>query len=176
MEITLNGQLVTCTPEEYAKLVQLGLVPSQSAGTHAAPITIKPPTTLPDDIVKLPDTNAPYWKNDRCDVVPVYGCQVVADTVPLYGCQIPINKPIQVPTVELAPSIAKPPSTPEKKTITLFVLKKADEEKYWAASSYQYFCDHVSDAKVFYHENAAKAVAENLKNRFGEFDVKQVER
>ena len=55
MEIMLNGQLVTCTPDEYARLVQLGLIPNaQKAGTD---IKVTPTPKLPDDIVKLPEDN-----------------------------------------------------------------------------------------------------------------------
>ena len=82
MEIRLHGQWVTCTPEEYARLIQLGVVGGTSTGTR-----IGEPTQvqdigrgtfpkMPDEFQKLPDSfhrlpddfpsigDCPQWTND----------------------------------------------------------------------------------------------------------------
>ncbi len=78
--ITKGGNVITCTPEEYAKMVQLGVMPGSGSGTLVAPnITTTqdiPGNTgkplletgspgnvqkLPDDIVPLPE-GGNSWK------------------------------------------------------------------------------------------------------------------
>ena len=173
MEIMLNGQLVTCTPDEYARLVQLGLIPNvQKAGTDTAPNIIGTPTPkLPDDIVKLTEDNfpeypkigdSPDWLRNKMHVVPHYGCIVdnrTMDSEPL-AFQVTQN----VDTLEV------------NVTSTYYVLKKVDEDKWWSSQAYQYLCDNVSNAYVYRSKEHAEEAKKNLKDRFGDFEIQTVER
>lgn len=79
--ITKGGNVITCTPEEYAKMVQLGVMPGSGSGTPVAPniaTTLNIPGNtgklllesgsagniqkLPDDIVPLPEGGSPWKK------------------------------------------------------------------------------------------------------------------
>ena len=95
MEITLNGQLVTCTPKEYKELMEMGLITNPYAkadqSTQVYPGNIQ---ILPDDINHLPETAKPFpeqlrpkrgdteqWLDNGVRCVPLYGCvQQVSDT------------------------------------------------------------------------------------------------
>jgi len=78
--ITKGGNVITCTPEEYAKMVQLDVMPGSGSGTPVAPniaTTLNIPGNtgkllletgspgniqkLPDDIVPLPEGGS-SWK------------------------------------------------------------------------------------------------------------------
>ena len=99
MEIMLNGQLVTCTPDEYARLIQLGLIPGASSGTRATepsqpdaipPLNGRDPVTglpvidefpkLPDDYTPLPEQyprigdSYPDWLKNGTQITALYGC------------------------------------------------------------------------------------------------------
>ena len=63
MEIMLDGQLVTCTPEEYMELKRLGAFGDKPAEQGAAP--------------KLGDGYDKWLQNGMTHVTPVYGCEVV---------------------------------------------------------------------------------------------------
>lgn len=62
MEIMLDGQLVTCTPEEYMELKRLGAFGDKPAEQGAAP--------------KLGDGYDEWLTRGRKQVVAVYGCNM----------------------------------------------------------------------------------------------------
>lgn len=173
MEIMLNGQLVTCTPDEYARLVQLGLIPNaQKAGTDTAPNIIGTPTPkLPDDIVKLPEDNFPKypkigdsqdWTRNRMHVVPLYGCIVDNSTMGSEPLAFQVTQNVDTLEVNV--------------TSTYYVLKKVDEDKWWSSQAYQYLCDNVSNAYVYSSKEHAEEAKKNLQDRFGDFEIQAVER
>lgn len=175
MEIMLNGQLVTCTPDEYARLVQLGLIPNaQKAGTE---IKVTPTPKLPDDIVKLPENNYPQypkigdtqdWLRNGTHVVALYGCTVerhTLDSEPLTF--IPVTQ--KADTLEVS-------TQAYKTTSTHYVLKKVDEDKWWSSQPYQYLCDDIKNAYVYTSKEHAEEAKKNLKDRFGDFEIQAVER
>ena len=63
MEIMLDGQLVTCTPEEYIELKHLGAFGDKPAEQGVAP--------------KLGGGYDKWLQNGMMHVTPVYGCEVV---------------------------------------------------------------------------------------------------
>ena len=77
MEITLNGQLVTCSPKEYKELMDMGIIPGQPADTKAA-------TSLDggwkDQLAEItkryPKIEPETPKFGTCTVTPVYGCMI----------------------------------------------------------------------------------------------------
>ena len=174
MEIMLNGQLVTCTPDEYARLVQLGLIPNaQKAGTD---IKVTPTPTLPDDIVKLPENNYPQypkigdnqdWLRNGMHVVALYGCTVENHTLGSEPLTFPVTQ--KVDTLEVSTQATKVSST-------YYVLKKVDEDKWWSSQAYQYLCDDISNAYIYISKEHAEEAKKNLQGRFGDFEVQTVER
>lgn len=178
MEIMLNGQLVTCTPDEYARLVQLGLIPNaQKAGTTTTPNIIGTPTPkLPDDIVKLPEDNFPQypkigdtpdWARNRMHVVPLYGCVVDRSALD--------SEPLAVQVTQNVDTLVVSTQT-NKATRTYYVLKKVGEDKWWSSQAYQYLCDNASNAYVYISKEQAEEAKKNLKDRFGDFEIQTVER
>lgn len=192
MEIMLNGQLVTCTPDEYARLIQLGLIPTQSAGTKVSPIQITPQPSLPDDIVPLPkedfpqqpkpneypnDGDIPKWlRNGEMYAVPLYGCVVRQDTS--VSDQIKINVQ-QMADGKLKVSkkdiTAADNTTVPKKTY--YVLKKKGVNQWWSKSMSQFTTTNEMDAKLFSDiDEAAKTIKyinDNLSDneRFRDFEI-----
>lgn len=170
MEIMLNGQLVTCTPDEYARLVQLGLIPNaQKAGTE---IKVTPTPKLPDDIVKLPEDNfPPYpkigdtqdWLRNGTHVVALYGCTVETHTLGKF----PVTQKLD--TLEVS-------TQAYKTTSTHYVLKKVGEDKWWSSQAYQYLCDDISNAYVYTSKESAEEAKKNLQDRFGDFEIQAAER
>lgn len=69
MEITLNGQLVSCTPKEYKELMDMGIIQNPFDKAQSYPGNTP---KLPDDIVSLPEgTGNPLpdsIKTERGDV------------------------------------------------------------------------------------------------------------
>lgn len=177
MEIMLNGQLVTCTPDEYARLVQLGLIPNaQKAGTDIK-VTPTPTPTLPDDIVKLPENNYPQypkigdsqdWLRNGMHVVALYGCTVERHTLD--------SEPLTfIPVTQKADTLVVSTQA-NKTTSTQYVLKKVDEDKWWSSQPYQYLCDDIKNAYVYISKEHAEEAKKNLKDRFGDFEIQAVER
>lgn len=174
MEIMLNGQLVTCTPDEYARLVQLGLIPNaQKAGTD---IKVTPTPKLPDDIVKLPEDNFPQypkigdtqdWLRNGTHVVALYGCTVEPHTLGSESLPFPVTQ--KVDTLEVS-------TQANKVTSTYYVLKKVDEDKWWSSQTYHYLCDDISNAYIYISKEHAEEAKKNLKDRFGDFEIQTVER
>ncbi len=174
MEIMLNGQLVTCTPDEYARLVQLGLIPNaQKAGTD---IKVTPTPKLPDDIVKLPEDNYPQypkigdtqdWLRNGTHVVALYGCTVEHHTLGSEPLTFPATQKLD--TLEVS-------TQAYKTTSTHYVLKKVGEDKWWSSHPYQYLCDDISKAYVYVSKESAEEAKKNLKDRFGDFEIQAVER
>ena len=56
--ITKGGNVITCTPEEYAKMVQLGVMPGSGSGTPGTPPWAAPGSS-PDTTAQHPDIS---WK------------------------------------------------------------------------------------------------------------------
>lgn len=174
MELMLNGQLVTCTPDEYARLVQLGLIPNaQKAGTD---IKVTPMPKLPDDIVKLPEDNYPQypkigdtqdWLRNGTHVVALYGCTVEQHTLGSEPLTFPVTQ--KVDTLEVF-------TQANKTTSTHYVLKKVGEDKWWSSQAYQYLCDDISNAYVYISKESAEEAKNNLQARFGDFEIQTVER
>lgn len=173
MEIMLNGQLVTCTPDEYARLVQLGLIPNaQKVGADTTPNIIGAPTPkLPDDIVKLPEDNFPKypkiddshdWTRNEMHVVPLYGCIVDNSTMGSEPLAFQVTQNVDTLEVNV--------------TSTYYVLKKVGEDKWWSSQAYQYLCDDIKNAYVYISKEHAEEAKKNLKDRFGDFEIQAVER
>lgn len=197
MEITLNGQLVTCTPDEYARLIQLGLIPTQSAGTKVSPIQITPQPSLPDDIVPLPKDDfpnksnpneypkvgdIPQWlRNGEIYSVPLYGCVVRQDTAVCDQIKIDVQ---QMADGELKLS-KKDITAADNKTVpkkTYYVLKKKGANQWWSNSKHQFTTTNEIDARLFsdLHEAATtiKYINDNLSDdeRFRDFEIVSVTR
>ena len=174
MEIMLNGQLVTCTPDEYARLVQLGLIPNaQKAGTD---IKVTPTPKLPDDIVKLPEDNFPQypkigdtqdWLRNGTHVVALYGCTVEQHTLG--------SEPLTFPVTQ-KPDTLEVSTQAYTATSTHYVLKKVGEDKWWSSQAYQYLFDDISKAYVYVSKESAEEAKKNLQARFGDFEIQAVER
>lgn len=182
MEITLNGQLVTCTPDEYARLIQLGLIPTQSAGTKVSPIQITPQPSLPDDIVPLPKDDFPqqpkpkdwkdryepdpdFWKN-RMHVVPLYGCIVddhtqIGDSITQF-VEVKSNQQADTSTASNS-AVADTPK--------YYVIKKTDADEWWSRKSDEFITKSESDAKQFRDIGEAQNVIEFIGTRFGELTI-----
>lgn len=80
MEITLNGQLVTCTPKEYKELMDMGLIPGQPAGTKAVTQLDEGWKDQIAEIAKrYPKIEPETPKFGTCTVTPVYGCMMPAE-------------------------------------------------------------------------------------------------
>ena len=96
MEITLNGQLVSCTPKEYKELMDMGLIQNPFDKAQSYPGNTP---KLPDDIVPLPEgTGNPLpdsIKTERGDVSE-WLSNGIRCVVPVYGC-------VQTDTINLAP-------------------------------------------------------------------------
>lgn len=180
MEITLNGQLVTCTPDEYARLIQLGLIPTQSAGTKVSPIQITPQPSLPDDIVPLPKEDFPqqpkpkdwyepdpdFWKNNRMHVVPLYGC-VIDDHTQL-GDSI-------TPFVEVKSNQQADTSTTSTSAVAdtskYYAIKKTDSDEWWSSKGYEFLTKNEFDARLFSDPSEAQGIIDFLGTRFGELTI-----
>lgn len=70
MEITLNGQLVSCTPKEYKELMDMGfIVNPYSVATQSTQVYPGNIPVLPDGINQLPETslrfNGPFRELTR---------------------------------------------------------------------------------------------------------------
>lgn len=179
MEIMLNGQLVTCTPDEYARLIQLGLIPTQSAGTHVSPNQITPQPSLPDDIVPLPkddfpqqpkpkdwyETDPDFWKNNRMHVVPLYGC-IVEDHTQL-------GDPIK-PFVEVKSTQQADTSTASKSAVAddqRYAIKKKGSDEWWSSKGYEFLTKNESDAKQFRDIEEAQNIINFVGTRFGDLTI-----
>lgn len=58
MEIMLNGQLVSCTPNEYKELMDMGIISNPgSVATQSTQVYPGNIPVLPDDINQLPETS-----------------------------------------------------------------------------------------------------------------------
>lgn len=179
MEITLNGQLVTCTPDEYARLIQLGLIPTQSAGTKVSPIQITPQPSLPDDIVPLPKDDFPqqpkpkdwyepdpdFWKKNRMQVVPLYGC--IIDDHTQIGDSI-------TPFVEVKSNQQADTSTASNSAVAenqRYVIKKTDSDEWWSSKGYEFLTKNESDARLFRDPSEAQGIIDFIGTRFGELTI-----
>lgn len=179
MEITLNGQLVTCTPDEYARLIQLGLIPTQSAGTKVSPIQITPQPSLPDDIVPLPKEDFPqqpkpkdwyapdpdFWKKNRMQVVPLYGCIVddhtqIGDSVTQF---VDVKSNQQADT-----STASTSAVAEEQ---FYAIKKTDSDEWWSSKGYEFLTKNESDARLFRDPSEAQGIIDFIGIRFGELTI-----
>lgn len=78
MEITLNGQLVSCTPKEYKELMDMGLLPGQPAGTKTASNVADWHEELRQIAEKYPKIDPEPNRYGSIAVTPVYGCVVPA--------------------------------------------------------------------------------------------------
>lgn len=176
MEIMLNGQLVTCTPDEYARLIQLGLIPTQSAGTKVSPIQITPQPSLPDDIVPLPKEDFPqqpkiykqdpdFWKNNRMHVVPLYGC-IIDDHTQIGDSITPF---VEVKSTQQADTSTASTSAVDKEQF--YVIKKKESDEWWSRQSDEFLTKSESDAKLFRDIGEAQNVINFIGNRFGEFTI-----
>lgn len=93
MEIMLDGQLITCTPEEYMKLKSLGAFGGTAAGTSTGnPLPQQEYDSLEKRIRELENERDSYpnWlKRGQMDVVAVYGCQMpsplTCDSIPSFN-------------------------------------------------------------------------------------------
>jgi hypothetical protein len=179
MNITLNGQLVTCTPDEYARLIQLGLIPTQSAGTKVSPIQITPQPSLPDDIVPLPKEDFPqqptpknpyepdsdFWKKNRMHVVALYGC-VVDDHTQL-GDSV-------TPFVEVKSNQQAYTSTASNSAVVkgqFYVIKKKDSDEWWSRKSDEFITKNEADARLFSDPSEAQGIIDFIGTRFGELTI-----
>lgn len=179
MEITLNGQLVTCTPDEYARLIQLGLIPTQSAGTKVSPIQITPQPSLPDDIVPLPKKDFPqqpkpkdwyapdpdFWKKNRMQVVPLYGCIVddhtqIGDSVTQF-VEVKSNQQADTSTA----------STSAVAEEQFYAIKKTDSDEWWSSKGYEFLTKNESDARLFRDPSEAQGIIDFIGTRFGELTI-----
>ncbi len=179
MEITLNGQLVTCTPDEYARLIQLGLIPTQSAGTKVSPIQITPQPSLPDDIVPLPKDDFPqqpkpkdwyepdpdFWKKNRMQVVPLYDC-IVEDHTQIGDS---ITQFVEVKSNQKADTSTA--STSAVSEEQFYVIKKKESDEWWSRKSDEFLTKCESDAKQFRDISEARNVIDFIGSRFGEFTI-----
>ena len=86
MEIMLDGQLITCTPEEYMKLKSLGAFGGTSAGTSTEkPLPQQEYDSLEKrirDLEKERDSYPDWIKRGQTQIVAVYGCDMPG---PIYG-------------------------------------------------------------------------------------------
>ena len=175
MEITLNGQLVTCTPDEYARLIQLGLIPTQSAGTKTSPIQITPQPSLPDDIVPLPKEDFPkqpkqrnpyepdpddFWKKNRTHGVALYGC-IVEDYTQLgdnikFDMGTTIGDPVkQSPDLTVRiDSTTKPISVDHPS----YVIKQKDNNLWWSSQTTSLTTSNEDDAKLYTNLSEAETI------------------
>lgn len=180
MEITLNGQLVTCTPDEYARLIQLGLIPTQSAGTKVSPIQITPQPSLPDDIVPLPKEDFPqqtkpkdwyapdpdFWKKNRMQVVPLYGCIVedhtqIGDSVTQF---VEVKSNQQADTSTASQNAVS--DTPK-----YYAIKKKDSDEWWSSKIGEFLTKNEFYARLFSDPNEAQNIIDFVGTRFGELTI-----
>lgn len=180
MEITLNGQLVTCTPDEYARLIQLGLIPTQSAGTKVSPIQITPQPSLPDDIVPLPKEDFPqqpkpkdwyepdqdFWKKNRMHVVALYGC-VVDDHTQIGDSVTPF---VEVKSNQQADTTTASTSAVDD-TPKYYSIKKKDSDEWWSSNGYEFLTKNEADARLFSDPNEAQGIINFIGTRFGELTI-----
>ena len=84
MEIMLDGQLITCTPEEYMKLKSLGAFGGTSAGTSTEkPLPQQEYDSLEKrirDLEKERDSYPDWIKRGQREIVAVYGCNIPSPT------------------------------------------------------------------------------------------------
>ena len=181
MEITLNGQLVTCTPDEYARLIQLGLIPTQSAGTNTSPIQITPQPSLPDDIVPLPKDDFPqqpktmpkdwydldpdFWKKNRMHVVALYGC-IVEDHTQIGDSITPF---VEVKSTQQADTSAASKSAVAEDQ--LYVIKMKGSDEWWSSKSDEFITKSESDAKQFRNISEAQNIINFIGHRFGDLTI-----
>ena len=180
MEITLNGQLVTCTPDEYARLIQLGLIPTQSAGTKVSPIQITPQPSLPDDIVPLPKEDFPqqpkpkdwyapdpdFWKKNRMNVVALYGC-VVEDHTQIGDSVTPF---VEVKSNQQADTSTASTSAVDD-TPKYYAIKKKDSDEWWSCRIGEFLTKDESYARLFMDPNEAQSIIDFVGTRFGELTI-----
>lgn len=184
MEITLNGQLVTCTPDEYARLIQLGLIPTQSAGTKVSPIQITPQPSLPDDIVPLLKEDFPqqpkpkdwyepdpdFWKFNRGNVVALYGC-VVDDHTQIGDSVTPFAETKSNQQADT--STASTSAVSEEQS---YVIKKKDSDEWWSSNGDEFLTKNESDAMQYRDIGEAQRVIDFIGTRFGQFTIVPVKR
>ena len=179
MEITLNGQLVTCTPDEYARLIQLGLIPTQSAGTKVSPIQITPQPSLPDDIVPLPKEDFPqqpkpkdwyepdqdFWKKNGMNVVALYGCVVDNHT------QFSDSVTQFVETKSNQQADTSTASTSAVVKGQFYVIKKNGSDEWWSSKGYEFLTKNEADSRLFSDPNEAQSIIDFVGTRFGELTI-----
>jgi hypothetical protein len=194
MEIMLNGQLVTCTPDEYARLIQLGLIPTQSAGTKVSPIQITPQPSLPDDIVPLPKDDFPqqpkprdryepdtdFWKNNRMHVVPLYGCIVDDHTqigdpyqykaFPEVKVQLDATQN-QDGTIAIMPKVNVVADVKAADKTKYYVLKKKGADEWWSTKGDEFTTTDEKYARLFTNPEEARRIIELTGSRFGELEI-----
>jgi len=189
MEIMLNGQLVTCTPDEYARLIQLGLIPTQSVGTKVSPIQITPQPSLPDDIVPLPKEDFPQypkvgdtpdWLRNGTHVVAVYGCVVDQHTqigdpyqykaFPEVKVQLDATQN-QDSTITITPKVNVVADVKAADKTKYYVLKKKGADEWWSTKGDEFTTTDEKYARLFTDPEEARRIIEFTGSRFGDMEV-----
>lgn len=100
MKVEFKGMEITCTTDEFQRLMQQGIFDTQSAGTSTYPGQVYPGNIqklpdsfgkLPDDFAPLPETPPIKWKQDGgtgSKPNDDYEWRASTKCVPLYGCQV----------------------------------------------------------------------------------------
>ena len=189
MEIMLNGQLVTCTPDEYARLIQLGLIPTQSAGTKVSPIQITPQPSLPDDIVPLPKEDFPQypkvgdtpdWLRNGTHTVALYGCVVDQHTqigdpyqykaFPEVKVQLDATQN-QDSTIAITPKVNVVADVKAADKTKYYVLKKKGADEWWSSKGNEFTTTDETYARLFTDPEEARRIIEFSGRRFGDMEV-----
>jgi hypothetical protein len=189
MEFMLNGQLITCTPDEYARLIQLGLIPTQSAETKAAPIQITPKPSLPDDIVPLPKEDFPQypkvgdtpdWLRNGTHVVALYGCVVDQHTqigdpyqykaFPEVKVQLDATQN-QDSTIAITPKVNVVADVKAADKTKYYVLKKKGADEWWSSKGNEFTTTDETYARLFTDPEEARRIIEFSGRRFGDMEV-----
>jgi hypothetical protein len=189
MEFMLNGQLITCTPDEYARLIQLGLIPTQSAETKAAPIQITPKPSLPDDIVPLPKEDFPQypkvgdtpdWLRNGTNVVALYGCVVDQHTqigdpymikaYPKDTVHIEVTNPGDI-IGTITPKITAIADVQTDDRTKYYVLKKKGADEWWSTKGDEFTTTDEKYARLFTDPEEARRIIDFTGSRFGELEI-----
>ena len=93
MKVEFKGMEITCTTDEFQRLLQQGVFNPQSTGTSICPGQVYPGhiQKLPDDFSPLPEGPTIRWKQDGgTGSKPNDDYEWIGNTkcVPLYGCQV----------------------------------------------------------------------------------------
>ena len=117
MKVEFKGMEITCTTEEFQRLMQQGIFNTQSAGTDAWPGQVYPGNIqkLPDDFSPLPEGPSIRWQQNKGKPKDEFD-EWIGGTrcVPLYGCVVDERLIDKTPKYDPSKSITVTKLTPDQ--------------------------------------------------------------